>query len=111
MTALRCRPGDMAIVIRADPATRELIGKVVQVSHLIDPSPCGLPRWALAQSVRITITEPCRTSDGHLFKPGQAAWLTASPDAYLQPLNDPGVAAERHVELAAPVTPSPLETA
>lgn len=91
---LRCRPGDLALVVREEPGCERNIGRLIEVDGpLHHNQDLGLPCWLL----RPVTSQPwCYTWDGQVFvKPIDWQDRIEIPDAWLIPVRrDDGLSLE-----------------
>jgi hypothetical protein len=103
---MKCKPGDLAIVLRGFGPNSPQAGKIVEVLHLIRKKSKLGPVWA----VRFSHAVPCVTLKKNLemIGPDDPGRDVISPDAWLQPIRDqPG--ADETLEWAPAPAPLVLE--
>lgn len=84
---MNCKSGDIAIVVRCHhKSMRELIGRVVRVSTLAEPTSYGLPAWNIEEPPCIVLLGNGRIPDGSRFYIGESVLLPVLPDAWLMPV-------------------------
>lgn len=83
---LRCREGELALIIREEPGCESNIGRIVTVSGpVIDCHPCG-PTW-LIEPVTLAPWSVCEYRDGSVsIGPITFEDRIDHPDAWLQPI-------------------------
>lgn len=82
---LNCKPGDLAIVVRANDGVSGIIGSVVRVTvpHVIN----GKPAWRLETPLSCVMRMGGRAC-GVRVKAGEFVQIDGVPDAWLKPLRD-----------------------
>ncbi len=101
---LRCKPGDIALVLYDEPGCEANIGRIVQVQGPINTNPrLQLPCWLIQPDVR----EPWMVGDPGAFRSIRVTWRdrVEHPDAWMVPLRP---LSEEESEAVSQSLPAPL---
>lgn len=86
---MRCRAGELAVIVHAPVPLRAAIGRIVR---LVAPLPIDtgkggtLPGWTLEAPVPIVMAANALAADGRRFVAGDRVSFAAYPDAWMTPL-------------------------
>jgi hypothetical protein len=83
---LRCRDGDLALILREEPGCDVNIGRVVRVGGPLYVNPRRGPTWLIEPATGDPWTYLAHTGDGVITRPITFADCIEHPDAWLFPL-------------------------
>jgi hypothetical protein len=87
---LRCREGDLALIIREEQGCGVNIGRAVKVGGPLDVHPVRGPTWLIEPASEEPWTYIAHTGDGVITRPITFDDCIEHPDAWLLPLRPGG---------------------
>ena len=102
MSALKCRPGDLAFIASMHPASG-LNGRVVRLKNQPPIIRSGFACWELEDRINARAQVSCRTMSGRVYAEGDMLVVDCVADHVLTPIRLPGAdAVDQMVKLVGP---------
>lgn len=107
---MRCKPGDLAVIVGMPQALSEARDKIVRLTNEPPMAIDGEIFWKLAERVSVVLTGN-GTFKGETFWIGESVWFDQLKDENLLPIRDPGEDAKDETLSWLPVPLPQLEPA